>query len=152
MYIHLFGMAKKSLPELPCLCATLRRTSRAVTQAYARAMRLPDMRATQFTILQTLALAGEVTQGRLGAILAMDSTTLTRTLAIMRREKLVAERRGTDRRQRLLRLSKGGKKALAEATPAWERTQQRLRRKLGDRKWQSFMRLTNQLTQLAEEE
>jgi DNA-binding MarR family transcriptional regulator len=143
-------MAKKSLPELPCLCATLRRTSRAVTQAYARAMRLPDMRATQFTILQTLALAGEVTQGRLGAILAMDSTTLTRTLAIMRREKLVAERRGTDRRQRLLRLSDCGKKALAEATPAWERTQQRLRRKLGDRKWQSLMRLTNQLTQLAE--
>jgi DNA-binding MarR family transcriptional regulator len=145
-------MAKNTMPDLPCLCATLRRTSRAVTQAYAHAMRLPDVRATQFTILQTLQFAGEVTQGRLGAILAMDSTTLTRTLAIMRREKLIVERRGKDRRQRLLRLSAAGKRALAEAIPAWEKTQERLRRKLGSRNWHSLMRLTNQLTQLTEEE
>jgi DNA-binding MarR family transcriptional regulator len=145
-------MTKNTLPDLPCLCATLRRTSRAVTQAYAQAMRMPDLRATQFTILQALQMAGEVTQGRLGAILAMDSTTLTRTLAIMRREKLVTERRGADRRERLLRLSETGKKALREATPAWEAMQTRLRQRLGPRKWQALMQLANDVTKLVEEE
>jgi DNA-binding MarR family transcriptional regulator len=145
-------MANDTLPDLPCLCATLRRTSRAVTQAYAKTMRLPEMRATQFTILQALHFAGEVTQGRLGAILAMDSTTLTRSLAIMRRERLISERRGNDRRERLLRLSARGRKILREATPAWEATQTRLRQRLGPRKWQALMQLANQITTLVGEE
>src|ERR1700744_2084328 len=105
MYIHLFAMTENTLPDLPCLCATLRRAARAVTQAYGRSMQMPDLRSTQFTVLQALEQAREITQGRLGAVLAMDSTTLPRTLAIIRREKLVAERRGQDRRERLLRLS-----------------------------------------------
>jgi DNA-binding MarR family transcriptional regulator len=145
-------MATNTMPDLPCLCATLRRTSRAVTQAYAQAMRMPDLRTTQFTLLQALQLAGEVTQGRLGAILTMDSTTLTRTLAIMRREKLVAERRGNDRRERLLRLSETGKRVLREATPAWDAMQTRLRQRLGSRKWQALMQLANDVTKLVEEE
>jgi DNA-binding MarR family transcriptional regulator len=41
------------------------------------------MRATQFILLQALSQAGEVSQGTLAGILAIDSTTLTRTLAIM---------------------------------------------------------------------
>jgi DNA-binding MarR family transcriptional regulator len=145
-------MDKNTMPDLPCLCATLRRTARAVTQAYEKAMHLPDLRATQFTILQVLNRTGEVTQGRLGAMLAIDSTTLTRTLAIMRREGLISERRGKDRRERLLRLSENGKNALREATPAWESMQKRLRQRLGSRKWRSFMRLANQITELVEGE
>src|SRR5271168_5002575 len=46
--------------------------------------------------------------GAAGEMLAMDSTSLTRTLAIMRRRGWVAERRGNDHRERLLRISRGG--------------------------------------------
>src|SRR5258706_7543917 len=99
---------KSSLPVLPCLCSSFRRTARALTQLYEQALRPLGLRATQFTILQVLALAGEVTQQQLGDMLVMDSTTLTRTLVIMGRPGSIAGRRGDDRPQRLLRLGQGG--------------------------------------------
>ena len=70
------------------MCAGFRRTARALTQYYEEALRPLGLRGTQFTILQALSLAGEVTQGRLGEMLAMDSTSLTRTVAIMRWQRL----------------------------------------------------------------
>ena len=60
------------------MCANFRRAARALTQCYDEAFRPLGLTITQFTILQALSLAGEITQGTLGEILAMDSTTLTR--------------------------------------------------------------------------
>lgn len=71
-------------------------------------MRPVGLRATQFTILQALSRTGEVTQGRLGEILAMDSTTLTRTLEIMSARGWIAKRPGKDRRERRLCLALAG--------------------------------------------
>ena len=51
--------------DLSCMCASFRRASRALTQMYDTELRREGLRATQFTILQALTLAGEVTQGRL---------------------------------------------------------------------------------------
>jgi len=90
------------------MCGSFRRTSRALTQLYENALRPLGLRATQFTILQALSLAGEVTQSQLGEMLAMDSTTLTRTLQIMSREVWIAKRRGKDRRKRPPPLAKAG--------------------------------------------
>ena len=65
-----------------------------------------------------MSLAGEVSQGTLGEILAIDSTTLTRTLAIMERQGWIASRPGKDRRERWLSLSKAGKVRIqARASP-----------------------------------
>ena len=137
------------LVTLPCLCANLRRTARAVTQLYDQALRPLGLRATQFTILQALERTGEITQGELGELLATDSTTLTRTLHIMRRNGWIAERRGDDRRQRWLGLAKAGRAQLVRATPAWEKTQSRLAKKLGEGSWHTLFTLTGELTSLA---
>ena len=107
------------------------------------------LRGTQHTILQALARTGEVTQGRLGEILAMDSTSLTRTLGIMRKEGWIAELRGTDKRERWLSLSKAGAAKLKSATAAWEKVQSRLRAKLGEAGWKSLMRWTGEVTEAA---
>ncbi len=130
------------------MCASFRRTARALTSFYEEALRRRGLRATQLTILQTLSLAGEVSQGRLGEMLAMDSTSLTRTLAIMRRRGWVAERRGKDHRERLLRLSRGGAAKLKRVTPVWDEVQARLSGKLGKRGWKNLLRLTHQVTAL----
>jgi DNA-binding MarR family transcriptional regulator len=131
---------------LPCLCGTLRRTSRALTQLYEQALRPIGLRSSQFTILQVLGRAGEMSQGRLGEILAMDSTTLTRTLAVMRRRSWIAERRGDDRRERLIRLAKPGQTLLDRALPLWEKTQARLRLQFGEQAWHNIFQLTNEVT------
>ena len=67
-------MAAESLPSLPCACASLRRAARAVTRSYEGALRPTGLKATQFTLLQTLELTGPSPQVALGDMLALDST------------------------------------------------------------------------------
>ncbi|HEY6293557.1 MAG TPA: MarR family winged helix-turn-helix transcriptional regulator [Terriglobia bacterium] len=131
---------------MPCLCGSFRRASRALTQHYDEALRPTGLRATQFTILQALSLAGEVSQGELGDMLAMDSTTLTRTLEIMGRHGWIVKRPGKDRRERRLRLARAGEAQLKRALPRWEELQGRLRRQFGDERWDRLLKLTNEVT------
>jgi DNA-binding MarR family transcriptional regulator len=131
------------------MCGSIRRTSRALTQLYEQTLRPLGLRATQFTILQVLARAGEVSQGQLGEILAMDSTSLTRTLKIMIQQSWVAERPGRDRRERWLRLSKTGEAQMKRALPAWDKIQSRLRREMGEPAFDKLIREANRLTAIA---
>jgi DNA-binding MarR family transcriptional regulator len=128
------------------MCATFRRATRALTSLYDQALRPVELRATQFTVLQALSIAGEVTQGVLGRILAMDSTTLTRTLEIMVRHGWIARRPGNDRREWRLQISADGKKQFERALPHWRSVQTRLRTELGVEVWESLMTLTNKVT------
>ena len=143
------NVSVRPLVTLPCLCANLRRTTRAITQLYDEALRPLGLRATQFTILQVLERTGEITQGDLGELLATDSTTLTRTLHIMLRHGWIAERRGEDRRQRWFSLAMAGRKQLARATPAWTDLQSKLAQSLGKTPWQVLFELTNEVASLA---
>ena len=144
-------MTANDLPALPCLCATLRRASRALTQLYEERLRPLGLRSSQFTILQALSLAGEVSQGDLGHMLAMDSTTLTRTLAIMSRHRWVERRPGEDRRVSRIRLSQAGKEQFRRALPHWLEVQAQVQKKLGKEQWGELMRASNEITTLATE-
>jgi DNA-binding MarR family transcriptional regulator len=145
IYIY-FHMKTSSLPALPCFCATLRRSSRALSQHYDEALRPLGLRGTQFSVLQALSLTGEISQGKLGQILAMDSTTLTRTLEIMNQHGWIAKQRGKDRRECRLRLTQAGAAQLDRALPLWQKVQTRLRQKLGAERWNSLLNLTNEVT------
>jgi len=131
------------------MCGSFRRTARALTQLYEKTLRPLGLRATQMTILQALSRTGEVPQGQLGEMLAMDSTSLTRTLAIMRREGWIAERKGKDRRERWLRMSAAGEAKLKRAEPVWKEVQTRLRGDLGEQEWNRLLQLTQQVTSVA---
>jgi DNA-binding MarR family transcriptional regulator len=135
-----------SLPSLPCTCATLRRASRVLTQLYDEPLRPLGLRATQFTVLQALSLLGEVSQRDLGQLLAMDSTTLTRTLEIMSGHGWIAKRRGQDRREWRMRLSKSGEAQLKRALPHWRKVQAWLRAQFGNELSDSLLKLTDKLT------
>jgi len=128
------------------MCASFRRAARVLTQHYDTTLRPLGLRATQFTLLQALSLAGEVSQGTLGEILAIDSTTLTRTLAIMRRRGWITSRSGKDRRERKLSLSEAGRAEFKRALPYWEKVQQELRARLRNMQWNKLLKLTNQVT------
>ena len=142
-------MNASPVPTLPCMCASLRRASRALTQFYEDALRPTGLRGTQLSILQVLMLAGDVTQGQLGQILTMDSTTLTRTLAIMIREGWVKKRRGDDRREWRISMSPEGKALLKRALPIWERTQTKLQKQLGNPRWEQLKALADTVTNVA---
>jgi DNA-binding MarR family transcriptional regulator len=120
-----------------------------VTALYDAELRATGFRTTQFTLLQVLRLVGEVTQGRLGEMLALDSTTLTRSLAPLIRKGLIATRPGDDRRERLLQLTPKGAIENRRLTRHWERAQRRLRRGLGPRDWGRLQGLLDRLTIVA---
>lgn len=130
-----------ALPTLPCSCASLRRATRAVTQLYDEELRPLGLRATQFTLLQTLATTGEISQGGIGRLLTLDSTTLTRTLVPLQEQGWIVSRPGSDRRERLYSLTSEGQAVLTEATPHWERAQERLRSSFGESEWGALQRL-----------
>ena len=131
------------------MCASFRRSARALSQVYDEAMRPTGLRSTQFTILQALSLTGEITQGDLGEVLATDSTTLTRTLDILGRRGWIGKRQGKDRRERWLRLTPAGQKQFNAALPYWQKIQDRLQRQMGHERWQALLQMTQEVTEAA---
>src|SRR5215469_9714227 len=123
---------RNSIPLLPCACANLRRAARAVTRLYNQELRSRKIEITQFTILMALQRTGEISQGKLGGLLALDSTTLTRMLGPLKKRGWIQEKEGRDRRFRLLRLNAAGQQKLQQTLPHWSRAQQRLRSALGE--------------------
>ena len=64
----------------PCVCNTLRMVTRVVTQLYDDCLRPSGLRVTQFSILAAIARLGEASLKQLEDELAIDQTTLTRSL------------------------------------------------------------------------
>jgi len=97
------------------------------------------MNTAQFGLLQALAHVGPVTQGRLGRLLALDSTTLSRTLRPLEAKRWIRCERGKDRRERRLALTGAGRSQIDRAKPAWERAQRRLKDGLGRERWEALL-------------
>jgi DNA-binding MarR family transcriptional regulator len=133
------------LPPLPCACANLRRATRAVTQIYEEEFRPARLRITQFSILKALSTVPDARQGGLAYAMGLDSTTLTRTLANLRRQGYVAIQRGRDRRERILSLTEKGKAKVDHLMPHWERAQKRVRDAMG-KEYDQLQGLLHQLT------
>lgn len=128
-------MTVESLPALACACASLRRTARAVTQLYEKELQGVGLRVTQLTLLQALERTRTSSQGELGELLALDPTTLSRTLRPLERAGWIRASRGQDRREVRWTLTPEGGRRLARAQPAWERAQARLRAELPPKHW-----------------
>lgn len=137
-------------PEtLPCACANVRRAARAVTQLYDQELHRGGLRVTQFTLLKVMARKGSVRQGELGEILALDGTTLSRTLRPLQSKGWIRVFPGADRRERHWELTPAGRRQLERAEPLWERAQARLRSKIGDGNWNRIQEALLHATQAA---
>jgi DNA-binding MarR family transcriptional regulator len=135
MKIEMQAQVGTTLPVLPCACANLRRTARAVTRMYNQELLATGLELTQFTLLMALNITGETTQGNLGKLLALDTTTLTRMLRLLTKHGWIGVKAGDDRRQRLLRLTPSGRQKLQQSRPHWGRAQSRLKRGMGEPSW-----------------
>lgn len=139
----------EALFPLPCACQNIRRATRTVTRIYDEELRKAGLEITQFGLLTALAIMGEANQKRLSAGFAMDSTTLTRTLGLLRKQGWVRIRPGKDKRERLFSLTPAGRRQMAKAQPNWEAAEHRLRRSFGDAAWKSMQEIVFRLTEAA---
>src|SRR5580704_19462333 len=126
---------RKTAVRLPCACANLRRADRVVTQFYDAVLRPSGLRATQFTLLQALNTAPEISQKQLSELLEIDTTTLTRTLAPLREKGWLHSVAGADRRELRLSLTAAGRWEYKRALPYWQSAQKGLEQALGKETW-----------------
>jgi DNA-binding MarR family transcriptional regulator len=144
--------SRNALPLLPCACANLRRAARAITRLYNRELRSEHIEITQFTLLMALDLAGEVSQGQLGKLLALDSTTLTRMLEPLRKKGWIKEKEGDDRRFRMIRLTAAGRKKLAQSMPFWKKAQDLVQEAIGEQTMNQLSGMLERVAAMAAEE
>jgi DNA-binding MarR family transcriptional regulator len=129
--ICMYHAGTMKLQSLPCYCATLRQAARAATALYEEALSDSGVRSTQFTILQALKTAPDLQTTEVGQLLGIDQTTATRTLALMRKSKLLGDATGADRRERRWRLTPLGEATYRRLLPKWESAQAMIERRLG---------------------
>jgi len=122
-----------------CTAARLRRASRTLSKFYDEILEPSGLRGTQFSLLVALSLMGQAPLLRVADELGLDRTTMTRNLAPLERDGLVASVPGSDRRVRLIELTDAGRRRLAKALPLWENAQQRVVDTLGERRWRELL-------------
>jgi len=130
-----FRNSERAVVRLPCACANLRRAGRVVTKYYDTLLRPSGLHVSQFTLLQALNNAPEITQKQLSELLEIDSTTLTRTLAPLREKGWLHSEPGADRRELRLSLTTAGKREYKRALPYWQSAQKGLEQALGKETW-----------------
>ena len=139
----------RGLPR--CICNTLRMVTRAVTQLYDDALRPSGLRATQFSILATIAGKDEANLKQLEDALAIDQTTLTRSLNLLERDRLIERAPHPDGRIKPMRLTAKGRRTLEIARPLWAQAQQKVLREIGTNAWADAQRRLTHLLHVAVE-
>jgi DNA-binding MarR family transcriptional regulator len=119
------------LQSLPCYCATVRQAARAISALYEELIAESGLHATQYTALQVLDTAPNLTTTELADAIGIDQTTATRTLALIRKSGLAIDAVGEDRRQRRWALTPKGLALLRKLRPAWEAAQAAFEKRLG---------------------
>lgn len=119
------------LLSLPCYCASLRQIARAITILYEETLAGSGLHATQYTALQVLEAAPNLTTTDLAEAIGIDQTTATRTLALIKKAGLAADAVGDDRRQRRWALTAKGREQLRKLRPRWEAAQQTFEKRVG---------------------
>src|SRR5436190_21659484 len=134
-----------------CVCSTLRMVSRAVTQLYDDLLRPSGLRVTQFSILAAIARMGEANLRQLEHALALDQTTLTRSLNLLERERVIDRAAHPDGRIKAMRLTSKGRRTLEVARPLWAQSQNKVLRELGTKAWADAQRRLTHLLLVAVE-
>jgi len=135
----------------PCVCSTLRMVSRAVTQLYDDILRPSGLRVTQFSILAAIARRGEANLRQLEAALAIDQTTLTRSLNLLERDRMIERVPHPDGRIKAMRLTRKGGRMLDGARPLWAQAQDKVLGDMGPRAWDDAQRRLARLLHAAVE-
>ena len=104
-----------------CAYNNLKVMTRVVSAIYDEELRPVGLRASQLALL--CGRSGRWSRssfGRLGATTFTDQTTLSRTVALLKKAGLVGVRVGDDRRVRVISLTQTGLERFAAAMPLWD--------------------------------
>jgi DNA-binding MarR family transcriptional regulator len=116
---------------LACAVMNLRQVTRSVTNRFDEQLRPVGLRATQLNLLMAIETSTAATVTDLAEILAMDRTTMTRNLKLLRDRRLVESKR--------IALTEKGRRTAAAALPLWEKAQAEILGSLGSKRWEALL-------------
>ena len=117
--------------RLPCYCATMRQATRVISQKYEAALRGTQLTITQYTLLTALTEMPRPRVSDLAEVLAMDQTTLSRTLKVMERDGVISSAPGEDQRESRWIITALGRSRFRRAFPRWQEAQRSVEKALG---------------------
>jgi DNA-binding MarR family transcriptional regulator len=134
--------------QIGCCCGNLRRAERAVTQYYDRILKPSGVRITQLGLLWVISRAPRISQAEIGELLMLDSTTLTRTLASLKKTGWVRSDRGKEDKRRIeWTITAAGKARVEKAVPLWKAAQERMQAFLGGDGFADLSRLGHRIAE-----
>ena len=116
-----------------CMCGNVRMASRSLTSVYDEKLKPSGLRSTQLAVLWAVVAIGDGTVGKIANRIAMDNSSLTRTLKLLERDKMIALHAGRDRREKQVQATARGRKAFSVAMPLWEQAQRDVLKRLRDK-------------------
>jgi DNA-binding MarR family transcriptional regulator len=143
-------MKPKTRKELlaECACFDLRKATRAVSRMYDEFLRDRGLNNTQFSLLRLIRVEKELSISTLGRYMAMDRTSITRALAPLQRDELIASRLGADKRIRIVSVTNKGRRLVEEAEPKWRQAQEALMEAVGEDHWRAMCTLLRDTTRI----
>lgn len=118
--------------DIPCYAFTARHASRHLSQFYERMIVGSGIHAQQFTILAIINSKEPLTISELAEEMAMDRTTLTRSLSPLERDGyILVSSEKTDRRSKIITLTTYGNKQLDMAVKMWRKAQAEFESRFG---------------------
>ncbi len=133
------GRVKSDSPDLSecldCVCYEIRKTARFVINYYDMALKDVGLKSNQFIVLAAIAYLKSPNLTKLAEFVGIDQSTLARNLVTIGKQKLVSVRRGTNRREKVISLSRKGEQLLEKSFPLWKKAQERLVGGIGAWRW-----------------
>lgn len=122
-----------------CVCANLRKKTRVVTQLYDKLLQPTGLKITQYSMLANIDYQQSVSISRLGEILLLDQTTITRNINLLKQNGYVdITKDPQDARTKVITLTEKGDEKLNEAAPIWEEIQEKIINDIGLEKYEDF--------------
>ena len=129
-----------------CLCGNLRLATRMVTAAYDEHLSAAGLTAAQLSVLWCVLSAERLPMQRIGELLMMEKSTVTRNVAAMRAKGLLRVRRAADdARVKEVVATPAGRKAFALAIPHWRLAQREMSAFLGGDRFRALVTETRHL-------
>jgi DNA-binding MarR family transcriptional regulator len=128
-----------------CLCGNLRLATRVVTAAYDERLAAAGLTSAQLNVLWCVLSAERLSMQRIGELLVMEKSTVTRNVAALRAKALLRVRTGSDARVKEVTATLSGRKAFATAIPHWQLAQREMSAILGGSRFRTLVAGTRHL-------
>ncbi|WP_303966652.1 MarR family winged helix-turn-helix transcriptional regulator [Sporosarcina ureae] len=135
-----------------CASANLRTVSGSLTQLYNQLLKPTGLKITQYYMLGNIYAMPDISISKLGEIMLLDQTTVTRNLNILNDSGYVQIKRAEqDSRIKVVTLTDVGYEKLNNATPIWMQVQEQIEGSIGKTEYMDLLEKLASLQKVIEE-